>query len=934
MRTLNKIPGPRVLLALALAAFAITPARADYSSTVLADKPQAYYRFGDKTNRTLINVNSGSLGSAGNASNDLAFVTYGAVHPFPGAIVGDNDRSEFFDFSTRTEIPFTPGVNPPATQPFTVEAWLYPASDQVSTGMGALCNRWTQDGFRQGWVLYQRAPDTNHCTTCGPGVGWEFRMFNGLDGSGHVDVTSGVPFTVGAWQHVAVVYIPVDGDPTNSMAIIYVNGVAAATNINVGGIPGYEACTGDHDPSVAIYGQPALSVGGYNNANNDTPAGFGNPWFGAVDEFALYATNLSPAQILSHYQSGTNASRAQPYATLIQSASPVAYLRLDEIAPNVDIANNVGDVRNTGIGTNTPGVVHPSAGALAGETTDGASSYNLRGGSTTTDLPWQAENNPDAGTPFTFEIWLRPTNDRISPGAAPVNNRYVSSGNRTGWVIFQRAPDPSYAGYTPDYEGTGWNFRMYSGEGSGGQDVLTSTDWVPGVWQHLVFTWEPQVDNGDVGGNGNDQWEGILTAYMNGAPVATNSSALYEANVNPTEDGTMPADFAVGSYNAASGLGSNPYEGDVDELALYNDIVLTPDQILAHYQAATNPNYGTNYEVLVFAAGGLSVTNDSGIIERADLPATYLRFNDAPFYAATNSGALGSAADASLVLTTNIAPGLQPPVISGIAQPPSLAVPLDGQTMFANLNNPDGLNISNQITLEAWILPAGTQGQTARIISHGPETISTYPGPNDNSLYGPFVNAITNTSEVFLRIENDAQNYSVGTSQFSDDTGLTNLNEATAAVPAGDLGGTKWIHLAGTYDGSAWNLYRNGVLAAKQASTNGAVAIGDANWAIGATGEGWADNFAGNVAQVAIYDYALTASQIAAHYAAGTGGATAPTLTIALTATNQVTLTWSAGNLQSATALTGPYTTLTSATSPYQVTVTNAAAVFYRAVNP
>ncbi len=934
MRKPHQILNLRHLFAAGLMSLAISPARADYQATVLADSPKAYYRFSDSTNRSLINLNIGSAGASANASNDLAAVTGGAVHSIPGAIVGDSDRASFFDFTTRTEIPFTPAVNPPETQPFTVEAWLYPASDQVGTGMGALCNRWTQDGNRQGWVLYQRAPDTNHCVTCGPGVGWEFRMYNGLDGSGHVDVTSETPFTLGQWQHVVVVYNPMGGDPTNSMAVIYINGVAAATNVNSNlGVPGYAACTGNHDPSVAIYGQPALSLGGYNNANNSTPAGFGNPWFGGVDEFAFYTNMLTPAQILAHYQSGTNAARSQPYPSLIQSASPVAYLRLSEIAPNVDVANNLGDLRSQGIGTNTPGVVHPATSALAGETRDGASSYHQRNGKTTTDIPWQANNNPSAGTPFTFEVWLRPTSDRISPGAAPVNNRYVSSGNRTGWVIFQRAPDPTYAGYTPDYEGTGWNFRMYSGVGSGGQDVLTGLSWVPGLWQHLVVTWQPTTDNGDVGGNGNDQWQGVLTAYINGVAAATNSSALYAANLSPTEDSTMPADLAIGSYNAASGLGSNPYEGDVDELAIYNNVVLTTNQIMAHYLAATKPNYGTNYASLVFAAGGLSVTNDSGIIERADLPATYLRFNDAPFYAATNSGSLGYLADGSLVLTTNSALGPQPISVSGIAQAPNKALPLDGQSQFVSLNNPAGLNISNQITLEAWIQPSSTQGQTARIISHGPETISDYPGPNDGNMYGPFVNAITNTSEVFLSIENNGADYAVGTAQFNDATGSNTVITASFAVPAGDLGGSAWVHLVGTYDGAKWNLYRNGVLAATQTNAFGALAVGDANWAIGATGEGWADNYAGNVDEVAIYDHALTSSQVAAHYTAGTSGTTAPTLTIAATGTNQVTVTWTSGLLQSASVVTGPYTTLTNAASPLAVAITNKAAVFYRAVS-
>ena len=110
----------------------------------------------DSTARTKININSGTLGAAGNATNDLLYykggqLPTGVVHPFPGAIVGDGDRSEFFDFTTRTEIPFNPAFNTPNTQPFTVEAWFYPASDQTGTGQAPINNRYTSGSNRQGW---------------------------------------------------------------------------------------------------------------------------------------------------------------------------------------------------------------------------------------------------------------------------------------------------------------------------------------------------------------------------------------------------------------------------------------------------------------------------------------------------------------------------------------------------------------------------------------------------------------------------------------------------------------------------------------------------------------------------------------------------------------------------------------------------------------
>jgi len=54
-------PSPLLTL-LAVPVLLTQVARADYQSAVLANGPKAYYRLNDSTNRSPINVNSGSLG--------------------------------------------------------------------------------------------------------------------------------------------------------------------------------------------------------------------------------------------------------------------------------------------------------------------------------------------------------------------------------------------------------------------------------------------------------------------------------------------------------------------------------------------------------------------------------------------------------------------------------------------------------------------------------------------------------------------------------------------------------------------------------------------------------------------------------------------------------------------------------------------------------
>ena len=112
---------------MAVAMGALLPAAlgTGYPAAVLADKPLAYYRFNDSTQRANINLNSGSLGAAGNATNLN-------VHLFSGAIAGSRDASIYLDTSARTIVPWNAALNPNETNSFTIEAWFYPTSDKVA----------------------------------------------------------------------------------------------------------------------------------------------------------------------------------------------------------------------------------------------------------------------------------------------------------------------------------------------------------------------------------------------------------------------------------------------------------------------------------------------------------------------------------------------------------------------------------------------------------------------------------------------------------------------------------------------------------------------------------------------------------------------------------------------------------------------------------
>jgi hypothetical protein len=173
----------------------------------------------------------------------------------------------------------------------------------------------------------------------------------------------------------------------------------------------------------------------------------------------------------------------------------------------------------------------------------------------------------------------------------------------------------------------------------------------------------------------------------------------------------------------------------------------------------------------------------------------------------------------------------------------SQALSFNGTNQYVNLGNPSDLNFSGDITLEAWIKPGSTSG-LQDIIAHGYQFLPSY-------------------AEDYFRIANG--DYEVGSWDGNDAV-------AEAPIPAGDVG--QWVHLAGVYNGSDWQLYRDGVLVATSGPTQqGALKLtagtgtvpqgyGSNNWAIGAAGNGTERFFQGQIADVSIWSASRSAAQV------------------------------------------------------------------------
>jgi len=174
------------------------------------------------------------------------------------------------------------------------------------------------------------------------------------------------------------------------------------------------------------------------------------------------------------------------------------------------------------------------------------------------------------------------------------------------------------------------------------------------------------------------------------------------------------------------------------------------------------------------------------------------------------------------------------------------AISFDGFTTYIDLgsgSNPGLLNFGGAITLEAWVQPASPSQGQMNIIAKGYDSNSDF-------------------NEVTLRA--NGGNYYGGT--FSNTNNLQGVN--------GGQQTTNWTHVVCSHDGSTWRLFVNGSLVQSSSDPVGALNW-PAPWRIGTgSADGSGRMFAGNITQVALYNYGLSAAQVHAHYFAGQYGTT------------------------------------------------------------
>ena len=528
------------------------------------------------------------------------------------------------------------------------------------------------------------------------------------------------------------------------------------------------------------------------------------------------------------------------YASTVQALGPVGYWRLNETnnSPGLKRLANLGELGSAADGY----AVLTAATGLPGRVGSCVRLYNSTNAlgwcGSKVDINYHPTLNKSGS--FSVEFWVKPnTLGADATGFCPLSSMMNDFGasSRSGYLFYiNNAGRVEFRlGNASGYVGTVNNAN------------LPQYNVKAGAWSHVVGVFD--------GSNTRLIINGVNVTNVTLTPA--NIASLRQNTQMPLRIGGTPFNGTLGDTPMPSALvysGNRGFDGWIDEVAFY-PYALSTVQCDAHFKGILGGVSG--YSTLVLA----------------DSPAGYWPFNE-PTYPtpaletlpiAINSGSSGTTADA--VNRWGTLAGQPGTPFAGMGSG-NRAVFLDGNNGSITAGADTTLsNLIGQVTLMAWIKPT-VRGGIRTILSKGWDE---------------------NYAETFLRITRGYENSGYGTTnryEIGTSDGKTYYDTAEATMPETDL--NNWVFLAGTYDGTAWNLYRNGQLIASTPSVNGAAAtVNVSRWTMGSrfgppspthafndaanyTNEVWqaaGQFFGGSIDEPAIFDKSLSASEIASVYA-------------------------------------------------------------------
>lgn len=587
---------------------------------------------------------------------------------------------------------------------------------------------------------------------------------------------------------------------------------------------------------------------------------------------------------------------AKSYKDTVLSDSPVSYWRLGESEGDVALDQTglyPGNYLNS-VGLGVPG-------AIAADTDTAAHFGDVP--STKVDVPFTSDLNTAT---FTIECWAR-----VTGGSGNYRSPVTSRADlpQRGF-IFYATPDNFWEFWTGKGDSSGWTALH-------GSEVSLNT------YAHLVGIYDGTT----------------LYFYVNGNLVASQDAKFAPNDLNVLRIGG----------GATEGDGNYFFVGDVDEVSVY-PVALGEDRVLAHFVAGaplTTPPKITTQPVAVIALPGKSATFQ--VTASGGQPLKYQwRLNKQPIQNAT-----GPKLQLTNISDSNL--GSYDVVVSNaggqaVSDAVTLSFPSIPKESYSELVQKDGAaaywRLDETEDVVAHDIIGGNDGTYLNGVTLGvpgailrdSDTAANFDSATHQKMDAPWTetqNPPQFTAEVWARVTGNNGNYRSpltsradspqrgfifyaepgNTWQFWSGKGDQSGWDSIAGPSVSENG---WDYLVATYDGTTKRFYVNGT---EVGTSIAAFAVNDTSplRAGGGATEGSGDFFfQGDVDEVAIYPVALTPEQIIAHYVAGV--TKSQVVRIEFTRSNTgMTLTWSAGTLESASSLNGPWTPILNASSPYVV---------------
>ena len=506
----------------------VASSNAAYFDSVTNLNPVSYWRLnetsGTNTSDTVGN-NDGVYAAAGGIIGDVG------IRPpaYPGLEL--DNKAMYGDGGTNgTYVRVTDNASVSITGALTLEAWIYPESDdndQILSKFGY------SDGNDYSWKLWREGNNE--------------RIFFGVSGTGTnwTDLATVELVPTGQWCHVVAVF-----EPSVSIAI-YINGAIAARNTN--DIPATI-----HDSSANV------TIGAYEWGSITAPtAQFG----GKIDEVAIYDKALTEQQVATHYfESKNDPNNTCIYSEKVMSYNPVAYWRLNETdgtgALN-QMGINHGMYYNYGSGGGKGAL--GAAGPRPSSGFDGFDADNHvphANGDTAGygDPVWYAQDSASLSITgaLTVSVWINP--DSLAKDGEIASKYRYSGGNDYSWRLYQLKTS-GRVGFRVSSGGSAWDSTGFSDATTGSAPT--------GSWTHVTAVFNP----GD-----------SVKVYLNGTysgGVSTSVTDLYDSG----------ADISTSRY--WGGPRYNEFNGRVDEVAIF-DKALTATQVQQLHEASHQTPTGSS----------------------------------------------------------------------------------------------------------------------------------------------------------------------------------------------------------------------------------------------------------------------------------------------------------------------------------------------------